>query len=114
MVLLDDGGVPTIVKYKLSGFSGKQQAKSKIRDSCGNYKFVTAPGVQLPPKLQRYLLNTNRRQCTGFAECLCHRPPQKLLTVIVNKSTGGPGGWFGICSSVSDTPMTSETTGIFN
>ena len=39
---------------------------------------------------------------------------ETLLTVVVNTSTGGTGGWFGLCSSVSDDPTKFATTGLFN
>ena len=35
-----------------------------------------------------------------------------LLPVVVNTSTGGASGWFGICSPVLDALMTSSTTGM--
>ena len=44
-----NGIIPTKFKYKVSGFSGERQAKLKIRDSCGNYEFVTATGRRPPP-----------------------------------------------------------------
>ena len=35
-----------------------------------------------------------------------------LITVVVNTSPGGAGGWYGLCSSVSNAPTTSATTGM--
>ena len=35
-----------------------------------------------------------------------------LLTVVVNNSTGGAGGWFGIFSPVLEDPTSYETIGM--
>ena len=40
-----------------------------------NFQRRTPP---LPPKFRRSLINTNRRQCNGFVECICHQPLQKI------------------------------------
>ena len=49
MVIFDDGVIPTTFRYKVSGFSGEQQEKSQIGESCGNSELVTATGERPPP-----------------------------------------------------------------
>ena len=42
MVIFGNDIIPTTFRYKVSGFSGERQAKSKIGDSYGIYKFASA------------------------------------------------------------------------
>ena len=71
------------------------------------------PAAGLPPSPFKYILSITIEEIAPYlviVSATYHY--KKLLTMVVNTSTGGPGDWFGICSSISDALMTSATAGI--
>ena len=110
MILLGNGGIPTVFRYKLPEFSGKRRAKSQIGDSCGNSQFFTATGGRSTPKFEDVFSAPTEYSVLDLGSVSVTYNSEKLLTVVVNTSTWGTGGWFGLCSSIVDALTTSATT----
>ena len=113
MVILIDGGIPTKFRYKLSGFSSKRRGKSKIGDSCGSLESITATGGRSPPNFE-YTLSTPTEDIVPYlVSVYTTEHSRTLFTVVVNTSTGVPGGWFCLCLSLLDVLTIYVSTDMF-
>ena len=113
MVIFGYCVIHTTFRYNLSGFSGEWQEKFQIGDSCGHSKFFTATGGW-PPLPFKDIFSTPRGDSVPDpVSVYATNYSKQLLNVVVNNSTGGSGGSFGICLSVLDAPKTYATIGMF-
>ena len=61
---------------KYLNFQGNDKQNNKLGTPVVFLNSPLSPTANLPPLLWRSFLNTNKRQFTGFIECLCHQKLQ--------------------------------------
>ena len=67
-----------------------------------------------PPPLKYKFSRPTFESVTASVMVYSTKDSETLLTVVVNTSTGGDGGWFGFCSQILDAPMKPATIGMSN
>ena len=96
MVIFGDGGIITMFRYKVSGFSVERQSESQIGDSCENSEFVNIIGGRPPPPFKYCFSIPTKDSVPVLVSVYATDHYKTILTVVVKNSTRGPGGWFGI------------------
>ena len=84
------------------------------KQNCKSGTPVAIPNLSLPPVAEppiKYLFSTPTEESVPYSVSVsATNHSKKLLTVVVNTSTGGASNLFGVFSPVSDAPKTSATT----
>ena len=110
-----------MVEYLLSSGTKCLDFQAKDEQNCKLGTPVEIPNSSLPPAAThpppppfKDIFSTPTKESVPALVSVYETNHYKtLFTVVVNTSTGEPCGWFGMCSSVSDAPTTSATTGIY-
>ena len=88
------------------------------KQNCKSGTPVAIPNLSLPPVAEppiKYLFSTPTEESVPYSVSVsATNHSKKLLTMIVNTSTGGPRDCYGLYSPFLDAPTTSATTGIPN
>ena len=74
---LFDGGIPTMFRYKPSGFQVKNEQNRKLGTPAIIPNLSLTPAIKNPPH-QISIINTNRRQFSVLCECLFHQKTRKI------------------------------------
>ena len=109
MVLFGDDGIPPRSGTNCLDF----QARDK--KNCKSVTPVVIPNSSLPSSsLLDYVFSTpTNESILDLVSVSATNYSETLITVVLDTSTGGPGGSFGLCLSVLDAATTSSTTGMF-